>query len=563
MRTHVGAALLGAVLLIAPSIGEMLPVHHPCPDNVPRQVCFGGEHFRPTPTVKWGRMELELAPTKEYVQSLLQTCLRVEHSTIPLYLTTMYSIVNQTSFEAKTMRSVVMEEMLHMTNAANVLNAIGGHPDIDSPDFIPKYPLVLPVLNMSADVVWFTFESMQHYQILESTPPGGYSQSISAAYLHVVELLNELVNQHGEPAVFSGDHSLQVEATTSYGQVANKVFNLANATGALLGTADQGGGCPVSGKSWPETSSIAAGHLGGNFSHSARYQEILDGRSYRASDTVGNETGEFHNVSWHNVRRFAPNPSTMDFWPEQCVDGGSWVVRNSSFFVHRVWLDHNKTLAETTETSWEACAAKCVNWTINDNQPLQPCAMWSWNADGENVQSGVKPHSCLLAQGGGPVTSAQFDAPNIQSGCLFGTVCNHSLPGVGGKSGVAPPPPSPGLLAKCNTLHVRGEEFASNYTALLVQLHDVFNGNPDGLGMTIGGMMALKQMAIDLMETDDPRIPGGTMGVGPPWQYIRNASKWEERRRKAWPRAGAGSAPSYLAGSASLHPSVGAASVPK
>jgi hypothetical protein len=74
-------------------------------------------------------------------------------------------------------------------------------------------------------------------------------------------------------------------------------------------------------------------------------------------------------------------------------------------------------------------------------------------------------------------------------------------------------------------------------------------------------MMALKQMAIDLMETDDPRIPGGTMGVGPPWQYVKNASKWEERGRKAWPRAE--SAPSYVAGSASLHPSVGATSVPK
>ena len=51
--------------------------------------------------------------------------------------------------------------------------------------------------------------------------------------------------------------------------------------------------------------------------------------------------------------------------------------------------------------------------------------------------------------------------------------------------------------------------------------------------------MALKQMAIDLMETDDPRIPGGTMGVGPPWQYVKNASKWEERGRnhtdpRAW-----------------------------
>ena len=115
-----------------------------------------------------------LGETVAYVQSLLQTAIEVEHSTIPLYLTTAYSIVNQSSFEATTMLGVVMEEMLHMVNAANVLNAIGGAPSLDHPDFIPTYPLVMPFLNMSADVVWFTKESVQHYQILESTPPGGY-----------------------------------------------------------------------------------------------------------------------------------------------------------------------------------------------------------------------------------------------------------------------------------------------------------------------------------------------------------------------------------------------------
>jgi hypothetical protein len=82
--------------------------------------------------------------------------------------------------------------------------------------------------------------------------------------------------------------------------------------------------------------------------------------------------------------------------------------------------------------------------------------MWSWNSDGDNVQSGVRPHSCLLAQGGGPVTATQFDAPDFQSGCLYGTVCNHTLPG--DAPVLAPPPPSPGLRAKCSDLHKRGVE---------------------------------------------------------------------------------------------------------
>jgi hypothetical protein len=53
--------------------------------------------------------KLPLQETVGYVQSLLQTAIEVEHSTIPLYLTTMYSILNQSSFEALTMRGVVME----------------------------------------------------------------------------------------------------------------------------------------------------------------------------------------------------------------------------------------------------------------------------------------------------------------------------------------------------------------------------------------------------------------------------------------------------------------------
>ena len=35
----------------------------------------------------------------------------------------------------------------------------------------------------------------------------------------------------------------------------------------------------------------------------------------------------WQDIDWHNVRRFAPNPSVDDFLPEQCVMGGSWVVR--------------------------------------------------------------------------------------------------------------------------------------------------------------------------------------------------------------------------------------------
>lgn len=235
---------------------------------------------------------------------------------------------------------------------------------------------MLPWLNMSADVVWFTRSSVNHYQILESTPPQGYNSSISAAYKHVVQVLTALCEQHGESQVFTGNHSYQVEAYISSGQSSPKVFSLADATAVLLGVADQGGGCPVAGQPWPMTVNISAGPLGGNYSHSARYEEILQGRAYDPNDAVGRPTGPLQFINWTDVHRFAPNPSTTDFLPAQCVAGGSWVIRNDSFFVKQVWDDHAHHLATSNETTWEACAEKCDEWTITNNQPLAPCAMY-------------------------------------------------------------------------------------------------------------------------------------------------------------------------------------------
>jgi rubrerythrin len=75
----------------------------------------------------------------------LQSAIELEHSTIPPYLTAFYSIKRGFNKEvADIILSVVRQEMLHMTIAANVLNAIGGHPVVNEPNFIPKYPGRLP-----------------------------------------------------------------------------------------------------------------------------------------------------------------------------------------------------------------------------------------------------------------------------------------------------------------------------------------------------------------------------------------------------------------------------------
>ncbi|MCG1019815.1 MULTISPECIES: ferritin-like protein [Burkholderiaceae] len=76
----------------------------------------------------------------------LQNAIALEHSTIPPYLTAMFSLkpgVNDMIIEF--IRGIVVQEMLHMTIAANILIAIGGEPEINTPNFIPKYPGPLPM----------------------------------------------------------------------------------------------------------------------------------------------------------------------------------------------------------------------------------------------------------------------------------------------------------------------------------------------------------------------------------------------------------------------------------
>jgi hypothetical protein len=85
------------------------------------------------------------SPTPATVIQSLQNAVELEHSTIPIYLYGLYSLdESRNASIAGILESVVFEEMLHMTLAANVLNALGGSPSIDQPAFIPAYPGKLP-----------------------------------------------------------------------------------------------------------------------------------------------------------------------------------------------------------------------------------------------------------------------------------------------------------------------------------------------------------------------------------------------------------------------------------
>ena len=71
------------------------------------------------------------------LKDALQTAVALEHSTLPLYLFSWWTITPQNYTAYNLMRTVIMEEMVHMGLACNMLAALGEKPKIASlkPDY--------------------------------------------------------------------------------------------------------------------------------------------------------------------------------------------------------------------------------------------------------------------------------------------------------------------------------------------------------------------------------------------------------------------------------------------
>lgn len=77
---------------------------------------------------------------------LVQNAIELEHATIPLYLSSYFTLKPGTNTEvARIIRSVVIQEMLHFSITANLLIALGGSPAINTRSFVPDYPGGLPM----------------------------------------------------------------------------------------------------------------------------------------------------------------------------------------------------------------------------------------------------------------------------------------------------------------------------------------------------------------------------------------------------------------------------------
>lgn len=110
------------------------------------------------------RLKLRTIKTTDDAIELLQMAIGIEFGTLPPYLYALYSIRPGTNLEATSrIKSVAMQEMVHMCLACNILNALGADPVLTPPKYpgpLPggisgggKEPLVLHLLPFSQDAM--------------------------------------------------------------------------------------------------------------------------------------------------------------------------------------------------------------------------------------------------------------------------------------------------------------------------------------------------------------------------------------------------------------------------
>lgn len=151
----------------------------------------------------------------ERLRAAAQLAVQIEMTTIPAYLTTLYSIADRTSNAYQTVRSVVVEEMFHLNQAANILVGVGGRPRLTG-SAVPVYPAYLPSANTkqtpyiglfrgSPSVFSNVFMAIETPAPFTAPPEGKNYQTIGQFYKALWDGICLCVERFGERAVFRQD----------------------------------------------------------------------------------------------------------------------------------------------------------------------------------------------------------------------------------------------------------------------------------------------------------------------------------------------------------------------
>ena len=288
-------------------------------------------------------MSAPLIKDIEDLYEMLAAAIQLEHATIPVYLTALYSLHSETNLEAnQIIRAVLIEEMLHMTLSANVLNAVGGTPDLLSDDFMPAFPTYLPdgEKDFKVPIASFSKKTLETFLKIERPNPQNGKPCGDApkgcirrdklrhnclrATYHKDEKLTYSFYSIGDfyeaildgiryleaeaklkgGSIFTGDPALQVDSKFYYsgGGEIIQVYDLKSATEAIHLIQGQGEG-------------YCQGIFDqqGELSHYYRFEQLKLGQFYHVGDEPGHPTGEKFQVDWDAMYSIIENPRVEKF----------------------------------------------------------------------------------------------------------------------------------------------------------------------------------------------------------------------------------------------------------
>lgn len=194
--------------------------------------------------------------TVKDLRAALRNAIKLELGTIPPYLTALFSIKPGAKANAAAgaiVRSVVIEEMLHLSLACNMLNAVGGKPNL--PAAVLRYPSPLPMgigdkpggqpfivpltrLSRASIKKFMTIEEPEHR--LHFPEAGLLGQAKYHTIGEFYEAVGQLMIKLGE-GVFTSDVSRQVMGWIDQNQL-HAVLNLKDALKAIELIIEQGEG---------------------------------------------------------------------------------------------------------------------------------------------------------------------------------------------------------------------------------------------------------------------------------------------------------------------------------
>jgi hypothetical protein len=275
--------------------------------------------------------------TVEELRHYLYLAMQLEHATIPPYLMALYSIHPGTNFDAsQVLRVVVVEEMLHLTLAANLMNAVGGTVDLTTAGFVPEYPAKLPDGEQDFEVhlLPFSREAVQTFEKIERVGPGQPEDkrfrkrprpksalayvpdddkmsfySIGEFYEEIIRGFNHLHHKLGDK-LFCGNPDWQITPEYFYsgGGEITKVTDIETARKAANLVIEQGEG--LGGEIYNKAHELA---------HFFRFQQLLLGKFYLQGDSPDKPSGPDLKVDWDAVFRFSPSPKLSQYPPNSDV----------------------------------------------------------------------------------------------------------------------------------------------------------------------------------------------------------------------------------------------------